>query len=318
MRRHLFLLTACLLASAVVTAGPAPAAESSCLLCHNAMSGTTTLASGVEVDLRVNAEQFQASVHGFLGCTDCHQRFSENPHEEPGGAVTDEIRQLAEKIAPKAGIDPVAASACSTCHSDVYEKVLGSVHGKNIVEKGRADGAFCLDCHGSPHSILTRANEASPVNRRNVVATCAGCHGSEEMVEKYEKPEVVTSYEESFHGKKYRLGHTRVPTCVDCHGFHDVRSKDDPASPVFGTNKLRTCGNCHEGANEKFVAAITHQPAGPIPHYAEKGLIVLLIATIAFCVSHVVLEAFADIRDVLWRKEEEEETKKEGEHEKYA
>ena len=54
------------------------------------------------------------------------------------------------------------------------------------------------------------------------------------------------------------------------------------------------------GSHEPKFARL--KPAGPIPHYAEKGLIVLLMSTIAFCVSHVVLEAFSDIRDVVFRK----------------
>lgn len=316
MKSRIPILLALGLLLALGSAGTAGAVEAgSCLVCHNVMSGTATLASGEEISLRVNAEQFQASVHNFLSCTDCHQRFNENPHGEPAAAISEEISALSGKISHKALVDPVAQAACSTCHGEIYEKVLGSVHGMNVVKKGQKDGALCLDCHGSPHGVMAKADPLSPVNRKNVVETCGACHGQDYMVDKYEKPAVVSSYDESFHGKKYALGHTKVPTCVDCHGFHDVKRKDDPASPIFGTNKLTTCGNCHSGANEKFVAAITHQPAGPIPHYAEKGLILLLISTIAFCVAHVILEAFSDIRDVLWRKEEEN---KEDEHEKYA
>ncbi len=73
-------------------------------------------------------------------------------------------------------------------------------------------------------------------------------------------------------------------------------------------NSTVTCGKCHPGANKKFVASITHKPTGkdnPIPFYAEKGLIVLTVSTIAFVVLHVFLEAFADIRDRVFRKEKE-------------
>jgi len=276
--------------------------ESSCLICHNAMSGTATTSSGETVNLEVKMSEYESSVHGFMACTDCHQSFTENPHAAPGEAVAESVKELSEQIGSKAKVDAVAYSACSTCHYEVYEQVLGSVHGKNVLE-GKSDGALCLDCHGSPHRIVK--GEASPVSREHVVETCGKCHGSEELTEAYGwEGHIMESYMESFHGKKYKLGHTKVPTCVNCHGAHGVKSKDDPTSPIFGTNKLTTCGNCHTGANEKFVVAITHQPVGPIPHYAEKGLIILLMSTIAFCVSHVVLEAFSDIRDVVFRKEE--------------
>jgi len=268
------------------------------------MSGTVTTSSGEEVNLSVDMAKYQESVHGFMACTDCHQSFSEDPHTPPQERVTESVRELAGRIGSKAKVDPVAYSACSTCHYEEYEAVLGSMHGKNI-EEGKSDGALCLDCHGNPHRIVKGSE--SPVSRGHVVETCGKCHGSEELAEKYGwEGHIMESYMESFHGKKYMLGHSKVPTCVSCHGAHDVRSKDDPSSPIFGANKLKTCGNCHKGANAKFVGAITHKPAGPVPHYAEKGLILLLIGTIAFCVSHVVLEAFSDIRDVVLRKEGEE------------
>jgi hypothetical protein len=83
-------------------------------------------------------------------------------------------------------------------------------------------------------------------------------------------------------------------------------TKTDPNSPVFGKNKIATCNKCHKGANEKFVPAITHQKPGPIPHYTEKALIVLLLSTFAFIVIHVLLEAFSDIRDAIFRKRRDE------------
>jgi hypothetical protein len=112
----------------------------------------------------------------------------------------------------------------------------------------------------------------------------------------------MESFRESFHGRKLHLGHTKAPVCSSCHNSHDIKSKNDPSSPVFGDNKLQTCGKCHKGANEKFIPAITHRPPGPIPHYTEKGLIVLLLSVFAFIITHVLLEAFSDIRDAIFRK----------------
>ena len=275
----------------------------SCHVCHNVMSGKATAASGQEIDLRVNTQEYQASVHGFMPCTACHLAFEENPHSEPVGDVDDEILQLSEKIKHKAKIDEVAYSACNLCHGEIYSTVLSSVHGRNIAEKGETDGALCLDCHGSPHNILKADVENSSVNRSRMIEICGACHSKEYMIEKYGiEPNVMASYAESFHGKKFTLGHKRAPTCVSCHGYHDIKSKDNPTSPVVGSNKLQTCGNCHDGANETFVAAITHKPAGPIPHYAEKALILLLISVIAFTIIHVLLEAFSDIRDAIFRR----------------
>ncbi len=281
--------------------------KASCIVCHNSMAGTIEL-NGKVIELNVDAKRYEASVHGAFPCTECHERFSENPHVKPSGEVLEEVKVVSEKVAIKAKADPVAVAACYKCHPQVYDLVLNSVHGKNITEKGSADGALCLDCHGSPHYITTAKDESSPVNQWHVVETCGNCHENKELAKKYGiEAKVMESYRESFHGKKHILGHKRAPTCVSCHGYHAIKSKDDPVSPVFGTNKIKTCGGCHKGANKKFVAAITHQDAGPIPHYAEKGLIILTIFTIAFTVLHVILEAYADIRDTFFRRRKEEE-----------
>ena len=279
-----------------------------CLSCHSAMKGRITTASGALVELNIDADKFSTSKHGSLSCTDCHLRFADNPHTTPSSDIPQAVLALSAKISSKFKVDSVAGAACSTCHEETYKMLLGSVHGKNIIEKHQSDGALCLDCHGSPHYITPVTDEGSPMGRKHQVETCGKCHGDEKIIEKYKLEEnVMESFGESFHGRKLFLGHTRAPVCTSCHNSHDIRSKNDPESPVFGKNKLATCGKCHKGANEKFVPAITHQRPGPIPHYGEKLLIILTIGVFAFIVIHVLLEAFSDIRDAIFRKKEEEE-----------
>ena len=305
----------CLLFIMTVDSHAARENISSCLICHNRMSGKVTLQSGQEIDLRIDASKFQASVHGFLACTECHKKFDENPHVKPSEKVPADIMKISEEIKSKAKIDPVAYSACYSCHEDIYKQVLSSPHGKNITVKPKPDGALCLDCHGSPHYIVKTDNPGSHVNRKNVVETCARCHGNRNLAVKYKMGEdVLVSYNESFHGKKYHLGDRKAPTCISCHGYHDIKRVDNPASPVFGLNKIQTCGKCHKGANEKFVAAFTHKPAGPIPRITQVTLIILTLSVFIFIVSHVILEAYAEIRDAIFRKKRRTE-KDESENE---
>jgi hypothetical protein len=281
----------------------ARADSTNCLICHNPMGGKITLPSGVEIDLRVDADKFGASVHGFLQCTECHKKFDEDPHVKPSAKVPLDIESLAEKIGVKAKIDPVAYAACVTCHGEIYAHVVASVHGQNIVKKHQSDGALCLDCHGSPHYIVKADNPESKVNKFQIVETCGKCHGNEELEKKYNiEYDVMGTYRESFHGRKHHLGHTKAPTCASCHGAHDIKSASDPTSPVYGDNRIKTCGKCHKGANKKFISGISHKPAGPIPHYAEKGLIILTLSVFAFIVAHVFLDAFSDIRDAIFRR----------------
>jgi formate-dependent nitrite reductase cytochrome c552 subunit len=280
-----------------------PQETADCLACHSAMKGRLKTTGGTLIELNVNTEKFQASVHGTLSCTDCHLRFSDNPHSSPSGSVPPAILSIASRIASKFHVDPVAAAACTKCHTDIYQKVLESAHGKNIVEKHQSDGAFCLDCHGSAHYIVPAQDPASMISRARQIQTCGKCHGDKKIIEKYNLEEnVMESYDESFHGRKHALGDLRAPVCSSCHGAHDIVSPTDPASPLFGKNKLKTCGKCHSGANAKFIPAITHRPPGPIPHYAEKALIVLLLSVFTFIVLHVLLEVFSDIRDAIFRR----------------
>lgn len=274
------------------------------------MKGKIKTDKGFLIDVNVDEERFSRSVHGGIECTTCHKTFRDNPHEQPKGEVAKDISELAALVSPKAQVDPVAYAACSECHGDIYKKLSESVHGRNIMEKRQHDGALCIDCHGSPHYIMPGKSRESAANRWNVVKTCGECHEKEDMAKKYNLGTfIIEKYNESFHGKKYKLGHSGVPTCVDCHGAHDIKKWGDPLSPVSWEGRIATCGKCHPGANKKFVASITHKPVGkdnPIPYYAEKGLILLAISVFIFVIFHVFLEAYSDIRDRVFRKKKEE------------
>lgn len=274
-----------------------------CISCHGSMQGTIKAQNGAMIDLNVDAEKFKASVHGTLACSECHAGLAGTAHASAGSSVPSKLLSLSAQLSSKFKTDAVAGSACIKCHEEAYQKVLSSVHGKNIIEKKMSDGALCIDCHGSPHYITKVKDGKSPMSRKYQVETCLKCHADKGIIEKYKLEEnVMESFKESFHGRKLYLGHTRAPSCASCHNAHDIKTKTDPASPVFGKNKLETCGKCHKGANEKFVHAITHKKPGPIPHYGEKLLILLTIGTFAFIVLHVLLEAFSDIRDSIFRK----------------
>jgi len=280
-----------------------------CLVCHSAMTGKVRVEKGVFIELNIDENRFSKSVHSGLECTMCHKAFTNNPHGPQTGEVSKNITDLADLISTKAKTDPLAYASCVECHEDIYKSLSESIHGKNIMEKKEKDGPLCLDCHGSPHYIMPGSSEESHVNKWKVVETCGGCHEKKDLAEKYNfGTHIIEKYNESFHGKKHKLGHSGAPTCVDCHGAHGIKKWDDPASPVSWEKRTETCGKCHEGANKKFVAAITHKPVGkdnPIPFYGEKGLIILTAATLIFVIVHVALEIYADIRDNVFRKKEE-------------
>ncbi len=279
--------------------------DNTCLVCHSAMNYRVKTPKG-EIYLGIDEARYRDSVHGFLTCNTCHKLYTENPHIPLQKDVVPELSGIVNSMKSKAKVDPVALASCSECHGEVYKSYLGSVHGENIMKKNKSDGPSCIDCHGSAHYIVPKNNTSSHVNKWNLVQVCGGCHDSEEIAKRYGYGlHIVEKYNESFHGKKYRLGHEDAPTCVDCHGYHDVRHWNDPLSPVAMKNRTVTCGKCHRGATEKFVTAITHKPVGkdnPIPYYAEKVLIILTISVFAFITVHVILETYSEIRDRIFRK----------------
>lgn len=277
----------------------------SCLICHGTSEGV----------IFVDGEGFSKSVHGTFECTSCHLKYIDTPHSTPDRYINKSILDLSSSLKIKSNADPVALSACNQCHPDMFEKVKGSVHGINIFEKKKSDGAFCIDCHGPPHYLTSNRSGLSPVDFRHIMETCGGCHEKESISKTYGfSPQVLGRYKESFHGKKYILGHKKVPVCTTCHGSHDIKTSTDPQAMVSGTNRIKLCGGCHAGANKKFISAITHKPIGtdnPIPYYAEKLLIVLTISVIAGCMLHVILEAYAITRDYLRKKGREEDEPRE-------
>lgn len=284
-------------------------AESGCLLCHSAMKAKIEGRKGFVVNVFVDSERFLGSVHGAIECTDCHLNYTALPHNLPGDKVPSEVSELLPYTSEKSKADPVALAACVRCHFQAYSDLRESVHGENIFKKKEADGPLCLDCHGSPHYIVSAKDKESPVNHANVLHTCGSCHEKKEVIEKYNlEAHVIEKYKESFHGKKYILGHKKVPICNDCHGSHNITKWDATDSLVSGSGKVKTCGRCHKGAGEKFAAAPTHKYIGkenPIPYYGEKLLILLLFGVFGFTISHMILEAYSELREKLLRRKEE-------------
>jgi cytochrome b subunit of formate dehydrogenase len=110
-----------------------------------------------------------------------------------------------------------------------------SVHGR-AVENGSQKAAVCTDCHGT-HQILAANEQASPIYKFNVPATCGKCHA-----------DVQHTFMASIHGQGIARGNGLAPDCTDCHGIHSIKQHQDPNSPVAAANVSRdSCARCHEG-----------------------------------------------------------------------
>jgi len=132
--------------------------------------------------------------------------------------------------------DPMTAGECVGCHAlpDIViaddgeyrpgihvtpDSVMGSVHA----------GFTCIDCHS--------ALKATMHDRRDAARdSCAGCH--EQQHEEYEA---------GYHGTS---GEGPRPTCITCHGSHEVQ---DAGTRDFVHRASEQCARCHEQMNERFM-----------------------------------------------------------------
>ncbi len=184
-----------------------------CLMCHSDR-GLTATKQGRIISLFVDVARLQRSVHGSFSCVDCHPGL--DPSETPHARV----------------IRPVD---CQQCHdSGSYQK---SVHGRPVTgpdgEVVRAAAAGCTDCHGT-HEILSPKDSRSAANRAHVSQTCGSCH-----------QDVESHYARSAHGIALEKGVKGAPSCIDCHGEHDVELIISKDSPVSKSREARTCMRCH-------------------------------------------------------------------------
>ncbi|MBI1320667.1 MAG: hypothetical protein GC168_17215 [Candidatus Hydrogenedens sp.] len=268
--------------------------DADCMICHADPSASKTTADGRVISLYVDEEAFRASKHGPMSCDSCHADIAELPHAESlapvnCGVCHTEAEEYAASLHGQAlqngsgdvhgcrdchgahdirgHEDPLSMThprnlpeTCGKCHSDPdlikrhmvsvaepSDRYLNSVHAKNILA-GNLEAAVCNDCHGT-HTILPAQDPASKVNRWNVANTCGQCHAAE-------KAEFMAS----IHGKALEAGIRDAPTCIDCHGEHDIEAPDQAASTVSKQMISReTCPRCHDDEKVMTRYGITFQ-----------------------------------------------------------
>ncbi len=206
---------------------------------------------------------YQQSVHGravangsekAAVCTDCH-----GAHE---------ILSAADSKSPIFKFN--VPTTCGKCHGPVEKVFMASIHGQAI-SRGDWLAPVCTDCHGI-HSIKSHLDPNSPVAPQNLAgATCSRCHESVRLTQEFGfEGRRSTTYLASYHGLASRLGSQVVANCASCHGVHNILPSSDPRSTVNRANLIQTCGQCHPGVTDRFVAAKVHVDA---PLSADVGSI---------------------------------------------
>lgn len=254
-----------------------------CRRCH--YSGNTVGAPDT-----LDYDQYEHSVHGMevaAGnpkapvCQDCH-----------GGH--DVFSHTLEKS--KFNHENIPA-LCGNCHIDIYATYRESVHGVALAS-GNLDAPVCTNCHGE-HNIQRPTDPASSVAPMNITHTCGDCHGPMGVASKYGiKADRAATFEESFHGVAQIMENRMVANCASCHGYHDIRSQDDPKSSIYPDNIPETCGKegCHPEANANFASGEIHvdpkSEESGLLFYISRGFMILTVSVLAGLFLFIILDLF--------------------------
>ena len=205
-----------------------PVSNETCLACHSNPGLEKKLYNGEMWSMYVNPDDHANSVHGEegLNCVQCHTNFDqqhvENPVQYPGFNAVDR-RDASLKMYP----------LCQQCHADQYDKASDSVHGRAL-QAGNVNAAICTDCHGW-HTVKRLTDPATgkltQEARLWIPQTCAKCHST-----------IYSQYHDSVHGAALTDGNPDVPTCIDCHGVHNI---GDPTTADFRLKSPEMCAKCH-------------------------------------------------------------------------
>jgi hypothetical protein len=227
--------------AAVVLAIPGTAAagdEEGCLDCHG-LAGFAVREAGKARALGIDAGRFDASMHGEIGCRECHADIASIPHGEHrdvGCGQTCHGRSAGDR---------------EYSHDGLYWEYTASAHGSS-----RSRKIGCLVCHPSPER-----RETAERDKLEEVRQCASCHTASPM---------VAVWFSDRHFLALAGGNRRAPSCPDCHSAHRVRPAAAPESTVNRKHLAQTCSNgalgtgrtgaCHGALGESSVAGASMNP----------------------------------------------------------
>lgn len=209
--------------------------DNTCLKCHE-KSETHKMVDNKPVSLKVNVSDLAGSIHKSITCVKCHSDVTAN---------------LTRPCTTAGKVD------CSNCHASESDIYFSSGHGQAYFNK-KENAPYCTDCHGS-HSIKPRSDESSTVFRSSIPKLCGECHrkgGKAVEGNNLKEVDAFHDYSNSVHGRSLsEKGLLSVAVCTDCHTSHFELRASDPRSSVNEKNIASTCGNCHKGIYNQFMAS---------------------------------------------------------------
>lgn len=303
-------------------------------MCHKYPSMAVIGEDGQVRNYFINEHVFLNSLHGMVGCRECHTYIKKIPHDP----VTEQVNcanechikpPFAEKNFSHQKIIDVFNSSnhaikpddsplmkkskpnCKYCHLNPLYKRPDETeisYGKTLDR--------CLNCHERKgvteayRHILHRLRHKISRSSREIVALCAkNCHGNVPLMEKLgvsgAELEVVETYNESIHGKMTALGSEKAANCISCHAsslIHDIYKPDNLKSSINENNLQTTCKNCHKKINKYFVKIAVHpnleDPHNPILFVISNLILrAILYGTVFGLMGLLFMETFRRKRD---------------------
>jgi hypothetical protein len=306
----LFLLTLCVPAQADD--------ELNCVLCHKYRGLSRIDESGHFRLFYINEELFDSSPHRRVPCKDCHSDIDRIPHRpakqvdctqechiiEPSGQTNFSHKPVADILAKSAhgrlddNGNPKEYQEdypnCKSCHDQPLYRPFSIFKGEKIPGMSKRAISRCESCHTSGtfaedfyEHVTTRLHKTRfPLE---TIEVCAKCHEDEGFRERHKLDDVITSYNETFHGKLLRLGSERMPDCIDCHvvegeNSHLVQAKGVVTSSVSNGNLATTCrtSDCHASASPQLASFKTHVTYDRKKYPMEFYMLIFFKALMAF------------------------------------
>jgi cytochrome b subunit of formate dehydrogenase len=271
-------------------------------------------------------ENYSMSIHGeglfrqgltvTAVCTSCHTAHDILPHTDERSSIHHDnvaktcsvchgqIEAVHRKVIEGQlwELEPHKIPACVDCHAP--HKI------RRVLYPAGSANEDCLTCHSNPELTMEREGERlSLFVDESVYATsahaqtaCAQCHtdvtpslerSCETVSESVDcgicHAEPVEQYNTGIHGSLHAQGDPDAPTCLECHGKHDILAKEIPSSPTFKRNVPTLCSTCHRAGEQAAVRIDSDVPdiyASYLDSIHGKGLVdsgLLVTATCADC-----------------------------------
>lgn len=276
MRNRVFILAFLILVSVVV------GAYGECFDCHGDKGIVKTFANGEKIDVYVDPKAYKSSSHGRLDCSSCHRGYVDGHEGKYYRSLSDFRRKMqvclnchGDKLASvgshksfvseyksgdpkcvnchnphylKRQIGKNEASYCATCHLMSLQMVFKNgekIQVKvdfEVLKKSVHKDIACSDCHIG----FSRTRHPQRIYRSykefqiSVTEGCRKCH--------FDKFAKAT---ESIHAKLLSEGVESAPTCIDCHGGHNI-----VYISKYKDKQIETCGNCHSDTVEVYKKSV--------------------------------------------------------------